>query len=64
MMEESDGNDYWVMKACDTLARSKGMSSIFFPTDRERKKRNLDFGTYVKAFNALGLQLRVVAKPG
>jgi probable addiction module antidote protein len=71
MIEETNGDPYWIMKALNTIARSEGMTGVARTSglSRENLYRSLsgnkkpEFGTILKVMSALGLQFHVVAKP-
>lgn len=70
MIEETDGDPVWIMRALNTIARSEGMTSVAKKSklSRENLYRALsgnkkpEFGTILKVMSALGLQFHVVAK--
>jgi probable addiction module antidote protein len=70
MIEETDGDPYWIMKALNTIARAEGMTKVARKSklSRENLDRALsgdkkpEFGTILKVMAALGLQFHVVAR--
>ena len=70
MIEETEGDPVWIMRALNTIARSEGMTSVARKSglSRENLYRSLsgdkkpEFATILKVMDALGLQLRIVAK--
>lgn len=70
MIEETDGDPYWIMKALNTIARSEGMTQVARESGLSREslykalsgERNPTFSTVLKVMGALGLQIHIVAK--
>jgi probable addiction module antidote protein len=71
MIEETNGDPYWIMSALNTIARSEGMANVAKKSGLSRESlyktlsgtRKPGFATIVKVMTALGLQLHVVARP-
>lgn len=70
MIEETNGDPVWIMRALNTIARSEGMTNVSRKSglSRENLYRSLsgnkkpEFGTILKVMAALGLQFHVVAR--
>lgn len=70
MIDETNGDPYWVMKALNTIARSEGMTHVARESGLSRESlykalsgtRNPGFATILKVMHALGLRLHVTAR--
>ena len=71
VIEETDGDPFYVAKALSTIARSEGMTQVARKSGLSRESlykalsgtRDPGFSTIHKVMTALGLQFHVVAKP-
>lgn len=71
MIEETNGDPFWVMDALSVIARSEGMTKVAREAKVSREslykslsgKRDPGFSTIHKVMTALGLQFRVVPLP-
>jgi len=70
MIEETDGDPYWIMNALNTIARSEGMANVAKKSGLSRESlyktlsgtRKPGFATIMKVMTALGLQIQIVAR--
>lgn len=67
MIEETNGDPYWIAKALNTIARSEGMTRVARKSKLSRESlykalsgtRNPGFATIHKVMTALGLEFHV-----
>ena len=71
MIEETNGDPYWIMKALNTIARSEGMTKVSRKSGLSRENlyralsgdKSPEFFTVLKVMSAVGLQFNATVKP-
>ena len=71
MIEETNGDPYWIMKALNTIARSEGMTKVSRESGLSREnlyralsgEKSPEFFTILKVMDALGLRFNATVKP-